>query len=556
MTFRYKHLFWILAVVAGFSFDRLFWEKPGGINFFIFILLVILGGLLPIWLEKIHIPWPSYGLFLPIAFFAWMTFFRAEPFTMAINVLITLGTLILLSITLLNGSWHKFRVRDHAVNLFRFLLNSIIGGILFFTKIKQSQSSTSNRETKDLPESNFEEPGTGAEVSESKAKGNRFIKRAAPYLRGILLAFPILAILTVLLASADPVFNNRIQNLFSWFEIESLGEYAFRFFYSLIFAYLILSAYYFSIVESKKWLEKKQEERQPGSILGSIEANIVLGGINLLFLLFVILQFTYLFGGQKNITVEGFTYAEYARRGFSELLAVALISLVVFYILSMITKRDSKAKQWSFSGLGLFLVGLVAIILMSAFTRLTLYEAAYGFTRLRTLTHVFMIWTGLLLAGVAILDLIKKVDRMPTLLIIMIFGFGLSINLLNMDRFIVEQNVTRSMPSSEQDHAPELDAGYLYALSFDSIPPLVEFSTNPDTPPALQAEIGGVLACRLAKLDPSQIYPWTSWHYARAEAIKMLKAQSEVLEAYPVSEDNGLFVEVNGEIRSCNGYDL
>ena len=556
MTFRYKHLVWILAVLAGFSFDRLFWEKPGGINFFIFILLIILGGLIPIWLEKIHISWFSYGLLLPIAFFAWMTAIRAEPFTIATNVLITLSTLILLSITLLNGSWHKFRIRDHALNLFKFLLNSIIGGILFFTKITRSDTPSANAETKDLSDTNFEEPVTGAEAGASKVKRNRFIKKAAPYLRGILLAFPILAILTALLASADPVFNDRIQNLFSWFEIESLGEYAFRLFYSLTFAYLILSAYYFSIVESKKWLEKKQEERQPGSLLGSIEASIILGGINLLFLLFVILQFTYLFGGQKNITVEGFTYAEYARRGFSELLAVALISLVVFYVLSMITKRDSKAKQWSFSGLGLFLVGHVAIILASAFTRLTLYEAAYGFTRLRTLTHVFMIWTGMLLFGVAVLDLVKKVDRMPTLLILMIFGFGLSINLLNVDRFIVKQNVTRSMPSSDEYHAPELDTGYLYALSFDSISPLVAFYTNPDTPPKLQADIGGVLACRLATLDPSQIYPWTSWHYARAEAIEMLKAQSGVLEAYPVSEDNGLFVEVNGEIRPCNGYDL
>ncbi len=45
----------------------------------------------------------------------------------------------------------------------------------------------------------------------------------------------------------------------------------------------------------------------------------------------MILQFTYLFGGTDNINVEGFTYSEYAVRGFFELVAVAVISLILFY---------------------------------------------------------------------------------------------------------------------------------------------------------------------------------------------------------------------------------
>ena len=49
-----------------------------------------------------------------------------------------------------------------------------------------------------------------------------------------------------------------------------------------------------------------------------IEVTILLISIDLLFLVFVWIQFAYLFGGQANITIEGFTYAEYARRGFLE----------------------------------------------------------------------------------------------------------------------------------------------------------------------------------------------------------------------------------------------
>ena len=54
--------------------------------------------------------------------------------------------------------------------------------------------------------------------------------------------------------------------------------------------------------------------------LGLIEVATLLISVDLLFLVFVWIQFAYLFGGQANITLEGYTYAEYARRGFFELL--------------------------------------------------------------------------------------------------------------------------------------------------------------------------------------------------------------------------------------------
>ena len=48
--------------------------------------------------------------------------------------------------------------------------------------------------------------------------------------------------------------------------------------------------------------------------------------VNLLFLVFVWIQFVYLFGGQANISAEGYTYAEYARRGFFDAPPAAGIS--------------------------------------------------------------------------------------------------------------------------------------------------------------------------------------------------------------------------------------
>ena len=62
--------------------------------------------------------------------------------------------------------------------------------------------------------------------------------------------------------------------------------------------------------------------------IGIIEIGTVLGAIDLLFLSFVIVQFRYLFGGHALVqATTGLTYAEYARRGFFELVAVAALVL-------------------------------------------------------------------------------------------------------------------------------------------------------------------------------------------------------------------------------------
>lgn len=543
MSFKHKHLFWLLALLVAFSFDLMFWEKPGGINFFIFILLAVLGGLIPLWLEKVPVPWASYILLAPTVFFSLMTLFRAEPLTNTMNGLITLGALSLFFITLRNGAWAELNLWDHLVRFFKFAVNSITGGVLFFSKVQ-----------KDLPAPPEEsEPVSVINDTQPSVKASAPSRKFTPYLRGILLALPILAILTALLAAADPVFASRLQNLLAGLAVENLGETLFRLAYILILAYVLLSAYFFGLAESPKWHKGQHAQPLLKPFLGSIEAGVVLGAVNLLFLLFVILQFTYLFGGTENITAEGFTYAEYARRGFFELLAVALISLVLFYVLSLWTKRETPAQRKVFSALGLLLVGLVGVILASAYARLTLYEAAYGFTRLRTLTHIFMIWTGLLLLVTAVLEIRQNINRLAFLLILFIFGFGLTVNLLNIDRFIVQQNVTRALEVTDEETETALDASYLAALSYDSIPPLVDYFNDPSLPEPIHASIGGVLACRLASLDQTQHAPLTSYHASRARATWLLQEQSNALGDYPLMEEDGWFsIEINGELLYCN----
>ena len=536
-----KSIYWILALLTAISFDLMIWKKPGGINFFIFITLAVLSLLIPLWLEKVRIPWTSYLLLLPVGFFSLMTYFRAEPLTNFINGLIVIGTLIVFGVTLLNGAWPELNLRDYIAQFLKFLLNSITGGVLYFIQMKKDKAAVL--------------PAVEAAEADMPKTSNRKMQ-VSPIIRGLLLALPIVIVLTLLLTSADPVFKIRVRGLFNWLSFDNLAESLFRLTYIIIIAYLLLSAFFFGSTVSAKWEKGHHNEPILKPFLGTIESGIILGAVNLLFLVFVILQFTYLFGGQENISIEGFTYAEYARRGFFELLAVAMISLVLFYGLSLWTKRETAAQRWTFSGMGMLLVALVGVILVSAFTRLSLYEEAYGFTRLRTLTHIFTVWTGLILAVTVFLESRRQLDKLAFLLILLIFGFGLTVNFFNVDRFIVQQNVTRAMTSNDNDDSTGLDAEYLTTLSYDAIPQLVIYFNDPALPESIHDKIGSVLACRLAALDEIDNTPLTSRHYSRDKAIQLLNDQTELKNRYPLTSDSGwLPVEVNGLDFSCDGND-
>ena len=541
MKFKYRNLFWVLALVAALSFDQLFWQQPGGINFFIFILIALLGGLIPLWLEKVSIPWTTYLLLVPIVYFTLMLAFRAEPFTTATNALITLGSVTLFAITLRKGSWIRFNLKDYLGNTLKFIIMLFAGAILFFAKTKPENSQ--------LPEENPESEEEGEPGQKPKKTG-----KYAPYLRGILLALPLLIVFTALLASADPVFNARLQDIKDLLRIENLGETLFRLTYIFIIAYALLSAYYYGLVESEKLEAGPAEKPMVKPFLGMIESSIILGAVNLLFLSFVFLQFTYLFGGTENITVEGFTYSEYARRGFFELVAVAVISLGMFYILSQETTREGKTQSRLFSGLGLLLVALVGVMLVSAHTRLSLYEAVYGFTRLRTITHIFIFWLAVLLLVAFALELTRRMYRLPLAVILFIFGFGLTVNIVNLDRFIVEQNLNQALADNGQSEYTGLDIHYLYTLSYDAIPPLFEYYDQRSLPAELEEEIGGLLACRYATEDSLQSTSWVSWQASREKAFSLLESHSEKLKSYLKYNQDGWNAVVNDEQTPCYSF--
>ncbi len=179
------------------------------------------------------------------------------------------------------------------------------------------------------------------------------------------------------------------------------------------------------------------------------------------------------------------------------------------------------------------LVATVLIILVSAFKRLLLYESAYGFSELRTYAHVFMIWLGILLVAVLIFEITEHQRGFANLALIVLIGFTVTLNILNVDAFITRQNINRAIQGED------LDVAYLAALSEDAVPAMVKAYSSDTIPLATKDEIGAALVCHAALDDTesSQTKPWQSFHLSTWRAESALEEIKGNLAEYQVQED-------------------
>jgi len=529
----YPNRFWTAVIILGWAFDFLFWKKPLGINFTVFVTLILVIGILLLHVDGLRLARGSSLLLLPVAILAVMTFIRLEPMTVFLSVLMTFFLMGVLAFTFVSGEWTRYSLLDYFFGYLRLVGSTIARPLGFATEVRREQPSLSQKRNAHL----------------------------WPVVRGVVIAVPVIAIFASLLSSADLIFAKRLEDFIDLFKIDNLPEYIFRFVYILILAYALAGIFLHAAQKSD---EKVEQKTWISPFLGFTEATIVLGSVMILFTAFVLIQFQYFFGGQANINIEGYTFSEYARRGFGELVAVAFFSLLLLLGLGAITRRETETQRRVFSGIAVGLVGLVIVMLVSAFQRLELYEMAYGFSRLRTYTHVFMIWLGLLLVVVVLLELLRRERAIGLAMVLVSLGFVLSLNLLNVDAFIVKQNVQREIRGAAdktvvQERA-DLDVEYFLDLSDDAIPSLVAAFHSQSLPASVKEKVGASLACiRYERGQDSQEYLWQSFHLSRYNADVALKEVNKELDAYKITDkDWPVKVETpKGEEFSCwqNYYD-
>lgn len=342
-------------------------------------------------------------------------------------------------------------------------------------------------------------------------------------LRGLVLALPLILIFIVLFASADAVFARMLSDLFNW-DLD-LGSLPGRLTTALAAAWLTAGLLAF-VSRGHEDDEALAIDGRSLGRLGRTEAATLLIALNLLFAFFVVLQATYLFGGRNTLDASGLTYAEYARRGFFELLAVAFAVGGLVLGLEAFIQRRSRTYVASL----LVLVALTLAVLASAFLRLRLYQDAYGWTELRFYVFAAIVWMAMGALGATACIALDRTRWLPHGMVMLSVAFGLAFNVIGPVRFIAEQNIPRAAtPALAADDAfTGLDVDYLAVLGDDAL--VVVAQHYPDGLPARFREQARVaLALRAAELHrQTGENGWQAWNLSR-ERIRALVSQGELL---------------------------
>ena len=282
-------------------------------------------------------------------------------------------------------------------------------------------------------------------------------------LRGLALATPLLLVFGSLFVAADAVFERLVFDLLDFDLAEVLGHL-------LLFSFVAwLSAGLLRVTLAGGELPKP-EERPSFAYLGVVELGVALGLLNVLFFTFVVVQVRYLFGGEGQIlTSAGLTYAEYARRGFFELVTVTALVLPLLLFAHWLLRPEKPAHERVLRLLSGSLVALLFVVMASALQRMNLYTQEYGLTELRLYTTAFMFWIATVL--IWFLLTVLRGHRRYFAFGALVTGFLAiaTLNALNPDALIVRANVARLEVGEER-----FDAPYLASLSADAVPSLIE----------------------------------------------------------------------------------
>nr|BFE74115.1 hypothetical protein GCM10020092_074160 [Actinoplanes digitatis] len=203
----------------------------------------------------------------------------------------------------------------------------------------------------------------------------------------------VLFVFGALLSSADVAFSTLLDKAVPTFHGGSIFKWIFLAVVGGLIA--VAGTYTLSAPPATGSLDTEGRGR-----FGLVEWALTASALVLLFAGFVAVQFTVLFGGDRHVLkTSGLSYAEYARSGFWQLVAVTLLSLALLAALARWARRDEPLERMLLRVLLGLLCGLSVVIVVSALSRMWAYQRVYSFTGER----IFVMSSELLLGVVFIL---------------------------------------------------------------------------------------------------------------------------------------------------------
>ncbi|MFI7573923.1 DUF4153 domain-containing protein [Micromonospora sp. NPDC049497] len=309
----------------------------------------------------------------------------------------------------------------------------------------------------------------------------------------------VLLVFGALLSSADAAFSLVLGEVIPEVSVPA----TFRGTFLLAVGGLIAVAAVYTITAPP---DLSRVDRPTTRSLGIVEWAPPIAALTALFVGFVAVQFTVLFGGERHVLrTAGLSYAEYARSGFWQLVAVTLLTLAVLGGVTRWARRETRTERILLRIMLGLLSTLSIVIVVSALSRMYTYQKVYSFTGERIFVMAFELLLGAVFLMVIAAGVRWRGRWVPRLTVALAVVMLLSLAVLNPEDYAARRNIAR------YEQTGKIDAWYLRALSADATPAL---STLPDP----------VRRCTLSWIadDLAEPDPWYAWNLGRVRAREAL----------------------------------
>lgn len=354
-----------ISLIFGLLLALLFYKAGIGVNVFLFVSAIVLMMVTIARKLQVAVKKGTWYYYAGAVLLGLSTVLTSSPVLHFLNII---GILLLMNLSLLH-QFHEDGKWDFITQLFRMI------GLAF-----QSIAAIS------MPFVDCVRFMKATKLLKNDKVRNIFL--------GIVFSIPFLWIIVSLLANADFLFDSLTRKIFDTVFSSDIIAIGFLIVFGFLACYCVICA---------STTVSRHEEGYPVKKADASIAATFLSILCLVYGVFCAIQIVYLFADGLFILPEQFTYAEYARRGFFELLAVAIIN-VALMVLCRSFFRENRVLKIAVT----FMTCCTYIMIASATYRMLLYIDAYYLTFLRVFVLLSLLIIALILTGVIIAQFKKE----------------------------------------------------------------------------------------------------------------------------------------------------
>jgi len=324
---------------------------------------------------------------------------------------------------------------------FRFIFLSIMERILILTKIKEAIALF------------FDQINI--------AKGDK-LKIFVRITFGILL-FAVLAltIFIPLLSAADPDFAKMVDGIMKWFHKIISFRYLNRIIFAIIANFAIIS---YILSFRKKVTNEKVENSKEKKLIDPIISGIVLGGVLVLYLLFLFTQISHLWVNQLPIN---FSETErLVKSGFWQLFLLSMMNILFFF--GYFRKTNNIVQNI----LKIFIVASL-LLLFSAGYKMFLYVFYYGLSYEKFFASYAVIYFAVIFVWLLVQLFNNKEKNIFKFLVFSFLWMYSVLTIMPVERIIFSVNEKLSLRADSRINLNELQM-----LSYDVLPMVIAHSND------------------------------------------------------------------------------